>query len=1273
MHLLAAKPGGFSDDEGIIDLQQTPGEIVILSAQDTSLALLAETLEQLPQGYPEVRLANLMHLGKPAAFDLYEHAVLRHAQLIIVSVLGGMSYWEYGIDQLQQLVRKTGATLVLVPGDDQPDPELDARSNCSRQILIRIWKYLRFGGIRNAQNFFIFIQTTFIDQEVGKDEWQEPRPFPACMLYKKNADTLDFIHWNKNKHDSKPVAVLLFYRSHVQSGNTSAFDRFIEILSQCLNILPLAIVSLKDTQCQQMVNDLLLRCDCNVIINTTSFSQHVEGNAALSSVPQLSPEKPFVIDVPVIQAILAASDEDDWINNMQGLRARDIAMNIALPEFDGRIISRAISFKTMDFRSERSQIDVIRYRLNENRGSFVAELALRWANLSKKEASDKSIALILANYPTRDGRIGNGVGLDTPASVINLLHQLADGGYRVEGIPPDGDTLIQTLLQQVTNDLDRIAIRPALQSLDVKTYQEFFLALPSSCQQAVMDRWGSVENDPKFRNGRVIISGLRLGSIFVGIQPARGFNIDHQANYHSPDLVPPHGYLAFYCWLRKVFNVDAMVHVGKHGNLEWLPGKSVALSDACWPDIAMGPLPHFYPFIVNDPGEGAQAKRRTQAVVLDHLMPPMARAESYGPMQELEGLVDEYYEAIGLDQRREDVLKTKIVELLEDSKIAAEVGVTCGDNTQDMLNEVDSYLCELKESQIRNGLHCFGQPPAAEKLAETLVSLVRLPRGEQPEDQGILHALVSDLDLRLGDGELFNPLEMDAAHAWVGKRPQCLRDINEASWHNQADTRERLELFAQFLMQQLINSDCLDSLDVELPSTKHLLGVIEHHIFPAVVKSGEFELGYFSKGLGGKHVPAGPSGAPTRGRLDVLPTGRNFYSLDCRSIPTRTAWQLGQLSAEQIISRYLQEHGEYPEHIGLSVWGTSTMRTGGDDIAQAFALMGVRPIWSSGSNRVVDIEIIPGFQLGRPRVDVTLRISGFFRDAFPNVVRLFDTAVQALASYEEPGDSNTIRRHILAEVDRLKQDGMSKSDAHIRSTLRVFGSKPGSYGAGLQGLIDEGVWDNAADLAKAYVNWGGYSYSNETFGKADFQAFENRLSSTQVVVQNQDNREHDLLDSDDYYQFQGGMSNAVQVISGEQPTIYHGDHSNPSKPRIRSLKEELNRVIRSRVINPKWISAMREHGYKGAFEMSATVDYLFAYDATTNFVDDYQYEAVTDAFVLDEENRQFLQASNPDALKEISERLVEAQQRGLWHDPGEYAEKLESILVEIDNSLEARE
>jgi cobaltochelatase CobN len=1276
MHLLAAQPGGFSDEDGIIDLQQTPGEIVILSSQDTSLGLLADAVDQLTHDYGEVRLGNLVNLTKPAAYDLYEHKVLQHCKLIIVSLLGGISYWHYGVEQLIALAHKKNIKLVVVPGDDTPDNELLQSSNCTPQQHYAIWRYLREGGKQNTLNLFRYIRVELLSRtpkpqssKIDTAKIDPPRALPLTMIYSPGEKILSLENWQQNKNSRLPVALLLFYRSHVQSGNTQAFDQLLKLMESKFNVLAVSTLSLKNPDCLSAINHLIDESECHVIINTTSFSQHVDGNASLSSIPGI-PERLFNRNIPVIQAILAANSEQDWSQSDQGLRSRDIAMNIALPEFDGRIISRAVSFKEMHRRSQSAQIDVIRYRLHIERAQWAVQLAYHWAILGMHENSEKRIALILANYPTRDGRIGNGVGLDTPASAINILTAMEKEGFPVRDIPENGDRLIEALQRGVTNNLDTLAYKGANQSIDAKQYQSWFETIPAQNQNAILERWGPVDQDPGFRSGHIMISGIRLGETFVGIQPARGFNIDVVANYHDPDLVPPHGYLAFYFWIRHIYNAHAISHIGKHGNLEWLPGKSVALSKQCWPDVVLGPMPHLYPFIVNDPGEGAQAKRRAQAVILDHLMPPMARAETYGALLDIENLVDEYYQALGLDSRREALLRQKILDSLEDTHLLKEINLTTTDSSccpdDEILNQLDTYLCDLKEAQIRHGLHRFGQLPDANKLAETLVALTRLPRGESENDAGTLHCLSDDLELKNGATD-FDPLRINAARIWEGDKPKILANISQDPWRTEADTRERLELLAEQCMNNMLSGT---PQPLSLVKTSQLMEYINSVVLKAVLKSGSDEIANFIGALNGKFVPPGPSGAPTRGRLDVLPTGRNFYSLDSRSIPTQSAWDLGQRSAQQLLTRHLQEHGEYPEHLGVSVWGTSTMRTGGDDIAQALALMGVKPIWSEGSNRVMDIEVIPGFQLGRPRVDVTLRISGFFRDAFPNVARLFDTAVQTLAQYQEPGDTNTIRRHALEEQKNLESGGMGQLEAEIQSRLRVFGSKPGSYGAGLQGLIDEGVWKDGSDLAQAYVNWGGYSYTRENFGKADFHQFESRLEKIQVVIQNQDNREHDLLDSDDYYQFQGGMANAIEVINGAQPVIYHGDHSNPAIPKIRTLKEELNRVIRARVINPKWIRAMQQHGYKGAFEMAASVDYIFSYDATTSLIDDYQYEAVTDALVLDPENRKFMEKSNPNAFKEMSERLLEAQQRGLWKNPGDYQAKLTDTILEIDNSLE---
>ena len=1021
-----------------------------------------------------------------------------------------------------------------------------------------------------------------------------------------------------------------------------------------------------------LLNELLQESAAALVINTTAFASnsliagdHGAGPSRFSSV--------FKRPIPVLQLILSSSTEQDWLGYSQGLRSRDIAMQVALPEMDGRIITRAVSFKSEQHYNTRAQFSVVRYALHAERARFVASFAANLCRLGSKANGAKRIAVVLANYPTKDGRIGNGVGLDTGASTLTLLQAMATAGYPVEGIPADGTALVALLQTSITNNPDTLARLPCWQSMALDAYQACFAQLPRECQQAVVARWGRPQHDPRCREGRLMLAGVRLGETFVGLQPARGYNLDLTATYHDPDLAPPHSYLAFYFWLREVYRVDALVHMGKHGNLEWLPGKGNALSAACWPDIALGPLPHFYPFIVNDPGEGAQAKRRAQAVIVDHLMPPLARAESYGELAELEGLVDEYYQALGMDKAREDWLRQRIVEQMETSHLRQELALAQDADEAAMLAQLDAYLCDIKEAQIRHGLHRLGQLPPAAKLAETLLALLRLPRGEGAVEQGLLHCLAQDLGLMASQPD-YDPLELSVA-PWMGPRPALLAQQGDVTWRTAADTREKLEQLALHLLESTVCGavDSLESLRASLPCACVVLAYAGEVLLPALKRGVAQEIGALLEGLEGGFVEPGPSGAPSRGRLDTLPTGRNFFSVDNRAIPSAAAWAIGKRAAQAFIDRHLQAQGDYPRQVGLSVWGTATMRTGGDDIAQALALMGVRPVWAAGSRRVVDVEIVPAQLLGRPRIDVTLRVSGFFRDAFPNVIRLYDTAVRALASYDDPGGLNRVREHIDSQAQLLCQQGTHPDVARRQASYRVFGSKPGAYGAGLQGLIDERCWERRRDLAEAYLNWGGYAYGNEAQerdGVAARSAFANRLQQLDSVLHNQDNREHDLLDSDDYYQFQGGMINAVTELSGHAPATYHGDHSHPARPVIRTLKQELNRVLRSRVLNPKWISAMREHGYKGAFEMAATVDYVFAYDATTNLIDDYQYQQVAQSLVFDPDNQAFLRRHNPAALEEMAERLLEAGQRGMWSDAQDSADQLQELLLDIDAGKE---
>ncbi len=1238
MHLLAAQPGAVSDGSEAIDLGQTPGDIVVLSAADTELSMLAQACAQLGEvdGFPSVRLANVMHLAHNMSVDLYVEDVVRHAKLVVVRLLGGRGYWSYGVEQITGACREAGIPVAFLPGDDQPDAELSGFTSIDEGDAHRLWQYCVHGGADNALSFLGFAASL-----LGHDAtWQEPRPLVRAGLYWPGLSTPDVDVLATQWTADRPCIAIVFYRALVQAGNTAVIDALIaELNAHGLNALPVFTQSLKDPVAAATMEQVFAQSPPAVILNATGFAVSVPGAVRTAT--------PFDdADCPVLQVVFSGSNAQAWRDGLAGLSARDIAMNVALPEVDGRIFTRAVSFKGSARRDPLTQTDIVTYEPVADRLSFVTELAQAWAVLRDTKPDARRIAVVLANYPNKDGRLGNGVGLDTPAGTINVLHALQDAGYRVTDIPADGDALVRYLSAGPTNNFAALDGREVRETLSMADYQMFFAALPRAVQQAVNERWGAPDTDPFFRSGdldcgRFLIAAFRCGNVAIGLQAARGYNIDPVASYHDPDLVPPHNYFAFYAWLRRDFGAHAIVHMGKHGNMEWLPGKALALSSECFPEAAFGAMPHLYPFIVNDPGEGTQAKRRAQAVIIDHLTPPLTRAESYGPLRDLEQLVDEYYEASGVDPRRLKVLKQEILTLCDATGVGVDCGIEAGEKEDDALAKLDNFLCELKELQIRDGLHVFGDSPAGEQLTDLLVALVRVPRDRGAGgDASILRALAGDLNL---DDDGFDPLDCEMAVPWTGECPDVLAQLlPDEPWRTMGDTVERLEILAKALVDETYAPDA------SWQTTQSVLAYLDGQIGPAVAASGPAEIDGLLHGLDGRFVAPGPSGAPTRGKPDVLPTGRNFYSVDTRTVPTPAAWTLGWKSADLLIETYRQDHGEWPTAMAISAWGTSNMRTGGDDIAQVLALMGVRPTWDAASRRVTGFEVLPQSVLARPRVDVTLRVSGFFRDAFPGLIDLVDSAVRAVADLDESESENPIAARVRAEAQRLINSGVDDADAQKRAGYRVFGSMPGAYGAGLQALIDESGWETDGDLARAYVAWGGYAYGAGAEGESAHALFEERLKRVDAVVQNQDNREHDILDSDDYYQFEGGMTAAVRVLSGAQPTVYHNDHSRPETPRVRTLEDEVARVVRARVVNPKWIAGVMRHGYKGAFEMAATVDYLFAFAATARCVKDHHFDAVFDAYLGDEAVRDFIEEHNPAALREMIARLKEAQDRGLW-------------------------
>ena len=977
------------------------------------------------------------------------------------------------------------------------------------------------------------------------------------------------------------------------------------------------------------------------------------------------------LDVPVLQGLCLTSSREQWARPNAALAPIDAAMQVAIPEFDGRLITVPFSFK------EEGPDGIPRYAADPERAARLAGIAVRHARLAAVPNAAKRVAIMLSCYPTKHARVGNAVGLDTPASAVALLRAMRDAGYDLgDGFPEDGDTLIHTLIAAGGHDTEWLTedqLRAAPARVPLAAYLRFLDNVPNELGSRIREHWGAPPGElyTDEESGDIVLACLRFGHVVLMIQPPRGFGENPVAIYHDPDLPPSHHYLAAYRWLANDFGADAIVHLGKHGTLEWLPGKGLGLSAGCAPDAVLGDLPVVYPFIVNDPGEGTQAKRRAHAVIIDHLVPPMARADTYGEMAKLEQLLDEYATVAALDPDKLPALRAQIWSLIETAHLHHDLGVDAQPGSaefDEFVLHIDGYLCEVKDAAIRDGLHILGAAPVGEALVNLVLVILRAPQLWSAR-WGALPGLRAALGLPEGE---------NAPRAQADHYERIARELIEAIAATNWDATHAPEVAFHILSNTsaAANLDLSAVSGVIAPETadkspspiQQVTRVLEFACTELVprLNATTGEIDAVLHALDGGYVPAGPSGSPTRGLVNVLPTGRNFYSVDPKAIPSRTSFQTGLALADSLLARHLADEGEYPRCVGLTVWGTSAMRTQGDDIAEVLALIGCRPRWDEASRRVTGFEIVPLAELGRPRIDVTLRISGFFRDAFPHVIALLDDAIGAVAALGEPSESNYLRAHALAD--------QARHGDWRRATTRIFGSKPGAYGAGLLPLIDARNWRDDGDLAEVYAVWGGYAYGRGLDGVNARPDMEGAFRRIAVAAKNIDTREHDIADSDDYFQYHGGMVAMVRSLTGRNPAAYIGDSAVPDAPKTRTLAEETRRVFRSRVVNPRWIAAMRRHGYKGAFELAATVDYLFGYDATAGVVPDWMYEQLAASYVFDEETRSFMQRSNPWALRGITERLLEAASRGLWESPdAKTLDHLRQVYLDMEGDLESRD
>ena len=1111
MHLLQTTSTTLDDIVEPLDLRQKPGDIVVLSFADSDLAGLAAAFAIEKDALPSVRLAHLRDLRHPMSIDLWIDKVGKHARVIVVRLLGGLDWWRYGVEALAQMAREQGIALAVLPGEDRDDPRLDAASTLPPDELKALLAFFRQGGRENLRALL-----RRLAGHAGLSlPAREPEPVPRMAGYLPGRGAMTLDRLQAQLAPGLPVVPILFYRSALLAADTAPIDALCEALrSRGLAPAPLVIPSLKDPQASEFVRGALQCLAPSVIVTTTAFAAGGEGEASALDVG----------DAPVLQAVIATTRRAAWCESPRGLGPADLAMHVVLPELDGRVLAGALAFKDALPAEAALAFTAFASSPEPDRIAFVADRVAAIVRLRTKARAERRVAVVMPDYPGAPGRTGYAVGLDVPASIVAVLADLAEAGYRVSD-PPDCPRVL----------LDRLEAGIRSAGLKLEDYRRLVAALPAELGSRIEAAWGDPADDPDFRDGAFRFRAAQFGNLLVALPPDRGRASDRRAAYHDPTLPPRHALLAFGLWLRRVVKADALLHMGAHGTLEWLPGKAVALTGSCFPEAVVGPLPVIYPFIVSNPGEAAQAKRRIAAVTIGHLPPPLVNTELSGAAHELERLVDEYAIADGLDRRRRTRLAQLIIEAAQRTGLAREAGVAADLHPDEALRKIDAWLCDLKDLAVKDGLHIYGRADAAES--------------------------------------------------------------HDALWQECAEA-ERAALIAA---------------------------------------------------LDGEHVPAGPAGAPQRGRRDVLPTGRNLFTADPRLLPTPTAMELGRLGADEVIRAYLQTHGEMPRALIIDLWGSATLRTGGEEIAQGLALMGCRPIWDKGTGRVTGIEVQPCAAMGRPRVDVTWRISGLFRDLFPAQIALIDAAVRLVAEREEEEDENPL----AASARASRGNGVSP-------LARIFGNAPGAYGAGVEDLLGGDI--DRASVGAAYLAAASHAYGGaEGEGLALPGGFAARVGCADMLVHGSDDPSRDLLEGGEDVAFIGGFAAAAASL-GRAPDLVMLDVTDPRRPRARPLDAALARIVRGRAANPRFIEGQMRHGARGAAELAETVDRLVDFAETTGAVSSAHFDLVHDAYLADPRVRAFLMRENPEAARAIAERLESARRKGLWHPR---RNDLESDLSEL--------
>lgn len=1096
MHVIFREAHGLEETEVPTDLGQSPADLVVLSFSDSDLGAFAEAWNRgggKEGHFPTLRLANLAALKHPLSVDTYVEKTLASAKGILIRLIGGVPYWHYGLRHVFALANSNNIALAVLPADGRADSRLDAFSTLPVSTLRRLAHLCDTGGT-------IASQAALAQMALAAGFYAGPVPgsksLPQVGAWSQSRGVFDPADLSA-KTESR--VLIMFYRSYLAAADTAPIESLINAFEKRgLEVLALYAPSLKAPNAAEWLRKEIKNFAPDAIVNTTAFSGRSESGASPLDAG----------NVPVFQAALGTSTKVEWDKATRGLSPTDLAMHVVLPEVDGRIMGGITSFKEPCLRDPNLQFSRFIHKPVPDRVDSVADRVAGWLRLAKTPRDARRVALVLSTYPGKKWNAGHAVGLDAPASARAILSDLAMAGYDVNCAGAD---LSQRLLE-----------RTALWS--IADYQRALAELPECLQQDLTEVWGEPEDDPLAENGIFRFAAIQQGNACVALQPERGRALNRKDSYHDMSCVPRHAYVAFYLWLRR--QVDAIIHIGAHGTLEWLPGKSVALSAKCWPEALIGDMPLVYPFIVNDPGEAAQAKRRIGAVTLGHLPPPQKEGGTPERLVRLEALLDEFSNADGLDPKRRDRLQDDIRAQAQALGVEDDLGLDLASSSAEAITRIDRFVCDVKESQFGDGLHVWGRQSRSSIGFET-----------DPSTKAERQALIDALD--------------------------------------------------------------------------------------------------------GKRIDPGPSGSPYRGRTDVLPTGRNIYTTDPRSVPTRAAYSQGVKLAEELLRRHLQDEGDWPSGLIVDLWGSATMRTAGEEFAMALHLLGVKPVWDEGSERVSGIEVLPLAELDRPRIDVTLRVSGLFRDVFPTLSALYGQAVKTLSAREEEQDWNPY--------------------VGQKEIARVYGPAPGSFGLGMDATLEDYGTEGRSAAGEAWLSASSWAFDGDA-ARQDSQGLRDRVAGADAFVHAQDLPETDLLLAADYAGHEAGFA-AAQAVTGGRAALYHLDNTDPNRPRARALPEEVSRVVQSRAANPEWIAGMAAHGFRGAAEIAATLDHMAAFahlaDAVSPHLFDLYYEATLGNVDVD----RFLEDANPEARAAMRDRFSTLLDAGLWKS------RSNSIRAELEVQL----